>query len=75
MKPSHFADHLDPGGADTFYAVLASLSAAFVVVAILGIRAIHARKVFRLVIGKKSVTVPATFRAWEAARECGVTGL
>jgi hypothetical protein len=59
--------HLDPGGADAFYAVLAALSTAFVVVAILGIRALHARKVFRVVIGKKAVTLPATFRAWEAA--------
>lgn len=61
--------HLGPSGADVFYAVLAILSVGFVAIGLLALRAFHARKSLRVVIGKKHVTMPGRFRAWEGFQE------
>jgi hypothetical protein len=61
--------HLEADGADVFYGVLAALSAAFVIVGVLGMNALRCRKTFRIVIGKSSVTLPAPIRFWQGRVE------
>ncbi len=61
--------HLGPSSADVFYAVLAILSVGFVAIGLLALRAFHARKTLRVVIGKTQVTMPGRFRAWEGFQE------
>jgi hypothetical protein len=51
--------HFDPGGADTFYAVMAGLSLCFAGLAVAGALRVSQIKAFRILVGAKSVTFPA----------------
>jgi len=51
--------HFDPGGADVFYAVMGLLSSGFVAMAVLGILSYARLEPFQLVIGAKSLSMPA----------------
>ena len=51
--------HLDPGGADVFYAVFALLSAGITVMGIVGTLRLSAIKEFRILLEEGSITFPA----------------
>ena len=50
--------HLGTDGADTFYVVMAVLSIAMGVMGVVGIVSLAVRKDFRVVLGKKGITLP-----------------
>jgi hypothetical protein len=50
--------HLERGGADVFYAVLAALSVGFVVLGLVALWGTSRLRQFRIVIGSKAVRVP-----------------
>jgi len=51
--------HFDPGGADTFYTVMALLSLGIAGLALAGALRVAQIKEFRILVGPKSVTFPA----------------
>ncbi|WP_438038171.1 hypothetical protein [Sorangium sp. So ce128] len=51
--------HFEPGGADVFYAVLATLSGAFCALGVLVAARFAALKEFRIVLGHRSITLPS----------------
>ena len=51
--------HFEPGGADTFYAVMALLSLGMAGLALVGALRVSQIKEFRILVGSKSVTFPA----------------
>lgn len=63
--------HLEPGGADAFYAAIGALSVAMGILSAFGLGRMATRKSFRIVLAKQSMTIPEP-RMWRALQEITV---